>query len=73
MLRARDPNDKSLTPREMEVLHYVSPGLTNHEIANKMFITSYPVKRHISSIIEKLEARNRTGAVYKAVKQKIVS
>ena len=59
-----------LTNRENEVLDLISQGYSNKEIADKLFISSHTVKAHISSVIAKLNAKNRTEAVFIATKQK---
>jgi DNA-binding NarL/FixJ family response regulator len=57
-----------LTPREMEVLELVECGLSNQEIAAKLFIQCGTVKNHVHNILKKLEASNReiAAAIYKA-------
>lgn len=55
------PADLSLlTAREREVAALVSMGKSNREICNKMFVTEGTVKNHITSILDKLELKNRT-------------
>ncbi len=55
-----------LTPREMEVLQLVSAGDSNQAIADKLVITVRTVKKHITNILGKLSASNRTQAVARA-------
>ena len=55
-----------LSERELEVLRLVAAGLTNREIAHRLFITVGTVKRHINNIYGKLEARHRAEAVARA-------
>ncbi len=57
---------ESLSQREVEVLSLVAMGLSNKEIANKLVITEGTAKNHISSILAKLNARDRLQAVIKA-------
>jgi LuxR family maltose regulon positive regulatory protein len=52
-----------LSNRELEVLRLVSVGLSNREISDQLFISVPTVKRHISTILEKLSANSRTQAV----------
>lgn len=52
-----------LTEREMDVLRLLAQGKTNKEIAAQLFITERTVKFHVSSILGKLGAGNRTEAV----------
>lgn len=51
-----------LTPRELEVLRLISRGLTNREIAGALFVSERTVKFHVSSLLAKLGAGNRTQA-----------
>jgi DNA-binding NarL/FixJ family response regulator len=60
------PLAEPLTERELEVLHALAHGLSNREIANQLVITEGTVKNHVSSLIAKLEVRDRTQAVLKA-------
>lgn len=57
------PNTPSLTRREWELLRFVALGLRNAEIAERMSISTYTVRNHLSNIFEKLGARSRTHAV----------
>ena len=57
------PEVETLTPREREVLHLLAQGLQNKEIARELVITERTVKFHVSSILGKLDAGNRTEAV----------
>jgi DNA-binding NarL/FixJ family response regulator len=57
-----------LTEREQEVLSALAKGLSNREIARQLVITEGTVKNHVSSLIAKLEVRDRTQAVLKAQK-----
>jgi DNA-binding NarL/FixJ family response regulator len=52
-----------LTPREREVLLLIAQGLSNHEIAEKLFLSEGTVKTHIKRIFYKLDLRDRTQAV----------
>ncbi|GAB4429150.1 MAG: response regulator transcription factor [Anaerolineae bacterium] len=52
-----------LTDREREVLALLATGLTNREIAGRINVAQSTVKSHISSILKKLDASNRTAAV----------
>ena len=63
---------EELTPREHEVLRLLAQGLQNKEIAAALFITERTVKFHISSILAKLNAGNRTEAVTIALQQGLV-
>lgn len=63
---------ETLTPRELEVLARVAQGLPNKEIAERLSITQRTVKFHVSSIMGKLGAGNRTEAVALAVQQGLI-
>jgi len=54
---------KGLTDREAEIARLVSDGLTNREIAGKLYISEATVKKHITHILEKLELDNRESIV----------
>ena len=54
---------ESLTGRETEVLNLLAKGMTNKEIADTLVITERTVKFHVSAILTKLGASNRTEAV----------
>ena len=52
-----------LTMREREVLSLVSEGMNNRHISNQLHITEYTVKKHVSSIFNKLNLKNRKDAI----------
>ncbi len=55
----------ALTDREREVLDLLAQGLTNKEIAEKLFITTNTVKRHLKAVFEKLDVHTRSAATAK--------
>ncbi|MBV8933520.1 MAG: response regulator transcription factor [Kutzneria sp.] len=59
----RRPVSCPLTGREREILDMMAEGLTNNEIASGLFIARETVKSHVSNILTKLGARDRTHAV----------
>jgi DNA-binding NarL/FixJ family response regulator len=63
---------ETLTARELEVLKLLAQGLQNKEIAGKLSISERTVKFHVSSILSKLGAGNRTEAVTMALQQGII-
>ncbi len=56
----------NLSPREMEVLQLMAKGMSNAEIAEKLFVSLNTIKTHSSKLYEKLEIKRRTQAVEKA-------
>ena len=52
-----------ITPREHEILTLIAAGLSNREIAEKLFLSENTIKTHSSRLFEKLNARRRTQAV----------
>lgn len=52
-----------ITPREVEILGLISQGLSNREIADKLFVSENTIKTHSSRVFDKLGARRRTQAV----------
>jgi len=56
-------NELSITPRELEILGLMAAGLSNREIADKLFVSENTVKTHSSRLFDKLGARRRTQAV----------
>ena len=63
---------QDLTNREMEVLHLIADGLSNQEIADRLFITLKTVKTHVSNILSKLEVSDRTQATIYAFKHNMI-
>jgi DNA-binding CsgD family transcriptional regulator len=53
----------TITPREMETLELIAQGMSNREIAEKLFVSENTVKTHSSRVLDKLGARRRTQAV----------
>ncbi|HEY5883803.1 MAG TPA: response regulator transcription factor [Pyrinomonadaceae bacterium] len=52
-----------ITPREHEILELIASGLSNREIADKLFVSENTVKTHSSRLFDKLSAKRRTQAV----------
>ncbi|MFW5713127.1 MAG: response regulator [Brevefilum sp.] len=61
-----------LTEREREVLGLLVNGLTNPEIAERLYVSKSTVKFHVSSILNKLQVSSRTEAVAKALQEGLI-
>lgn len=66
-------NNYDLTNREIEVLQLIVNGLSNEEIANKLFITVSTAKILVHHILDKLAVKDRTTAAVTAIKNDIVN
>ena len=64
--------ESGLTEREMEVLRLIAAGNANKEIAAQLSIAEETVKSHVTSILSKLGANDRTHAVTIALKRGII-
>lgn len=56
----------NITPKQMEVLHYLSYGLQNKQIARKMGVTVATVKLHLLGLYQRLDVNSRMCALLKA-------
>jgi len=61
-----------LSPREAEVLGLITQGMSNHQIAEQLFIGEETVKSHVRSILRKLGVKDRTQAVSLALREGLV-
>jgi DNA-binding NarL/FixJ family response regulator len=68
-MRARSRGSRLLTPRELMVLRMLAAGLSNREIAGSLAISERTVKFHVTAILNKLGADNRTQAVAMAARR----
>lgn len=67
-----DPDIESLSDRELDILKLIAGGYSNKEIANSVFLAEGTVKNHVSNILAKLNTRDRTRAVLKALSAKLI-
>jgi DNA-binding NarL/FixJ family response regulator len=67
----RDGHDL-LTPRERQILQLLADGMSNADVAAKLFISQETVKSHVRHILAKLEADTRTHAVAIALRESII-
>ncbi|MEO5643216.1 MAG: LuxR C-terminal-related transcriptional regulator [Bacteroidia bacterium] len=64
---------RNISARELEVLQLVADGLSNQEIADKLFVSLNTVKTHTSNLFVKLEVSRRTQAIQKAQSLRIIA
>ena len=67
------PTTDPLTERELEVLRLISQGLSNKEIASKLFISEWTVRTHVSNVLSKLHLASRTQAALYALRSGLAS
>ena len=71
-ITTHDGMKRLLSPREHEVLRWLSDGKSNWDIGNILNISEYTVKTHVQRIIKKLNANNRQHAVAKALELELI-
>jgi len=64
--------DLGITKRELEILELIAQGLSNREIAEKLFVSENTVKTHSSRLLDKLSAKRRTQAVQIAKEMRLI-
>lgn len=70
---ARELDEKGLTERELAILAEIATGASNREIADKLYVSEHTVKKHLQSILGKLDMQNRVQAAVYAVEQGLTS
>ena len=70
-LELKDVSSYGLSEREMEVLTLLGQGLSNQEIADRLFVSLNTIKTHLSNIYGKLGVTRRTQALQKALELKL--
>lgn len=66
--RANNLCNCDLTEREHKILALMTQGYENRQIAEHVFVSTHTVKAHVSIIIKKLKAKNRTHAACEAIR-----
>lgn len=61
-----------ISKREFEVLELIAAGLSNQDIADRLFVSTSTVKTHVSNVLGKLEAGRRTEAIARAKEMHII-
>lgn len=69
---AKDGGPQQLTPREMDILWGIAKGFTYGELAERLDISKHTVPVHIRNIYRKLQANNRSEAVYEASRRGLI-
>ncbi len=64
--------NSGISKREAEILVLIHEGLSNQQIADKLFLSENTVKKHISNIFQKLKVDRRTEAIKKALELSII-
>ncbi|HTZ50600.1 MAG TPA: response regulator transcription factor [Spirochaetia bacterium] len=70
---AGKPTTDPLTERELDVLRLIAQGLSNKEIASKIFVAEWTVRSHVSNILGKLHLASRTQAALYALRSGLAS
>lgn len=72
ILNEKEIEKLRISKREMEVLELMAEGLSNQEIAERLFVSLNTVKTHSSKVLEKLDVKRRTQAIEKAKRLAII-
>lgn len=70
--KIKTSKSNDLTEREEEVLYYICKGLSNQEIADKLFLSKRTVDKHRENLLSKTNSKNTAGLVMFAVKNAII-
>lgn len=62
-----------ISKRELEILKLIDEGLSNQQIAEKLFVSEHTVKKHVSNLFFKLDVQRRTEAVKKAKTLRLIA
>ena len=69
----QNKNTYQLTPREMDILHYIAKGWSNKDIARELGIVDGTVKLHVRAVLKKLGVKSRVQAAILAVSESLIS
>lgn len=72
ILNETELQQRNISKRELEVLTLMAQGLSNQEIAERLFVSLNTVKTHSAKLFEKLEAKRRTQAIETAKKLQLL-
>ncbi|MET3289168.1 UNVERIFIED_CONTAM: DNA-binding NarL/FixJ family response regulator [Brevibacillus sp. OAP136] len=72
VIKGEQQKDALLTERELDVLKLMARGKTNKEISTELYLGSDTVKEYVTAIMKKLDSKNRTDAVAKAIRNQII-
>lgn len=67
-----EPEEETLTPRELEVLKLVCRGMSNYQIASELFISIRTVEKHRVNVLRKMQAVNTADLVRKAIEKGLI-
>jgi DNA-binding NarL/FixJ family response regulator len=73
LIEAKTADIPTITRREKEVLELIAQGLTNHEIATKIFVSVNTVDTHRKNLLMKLEAKNTADLIRLAFKYELIA
>ena len=66
------PVDVGLTPREVELLQWLTQGMTNYQIGRQMYVSEGSVKQYLAHIGDKLGVKSRTQILVRAIQLNVV-
>lgn len=66
-------NELGISKRELEVLQLMADGLSNQEIAERLFVSLNTIKTHTSKVFEKMDVKRRTQAIEKAKRLSLIA
>lgn len=72
VLNGDEASRLGLSKRELEVLQLMAEGLSNNEIASRLFVSLNTIKTHVSKLFEKMDVKRRTQAIEKAKRLNLI-